>query len=74
MKKIQGISKQEQCQYLLLMYLFGMQEQLGIVDKRLYEGVVDYRTFVKLKNALQVYKQSCPNSLWMGDKKGESEV
>lgn len=75
MQKIPGISKQEQCQYLLLQYLYVVKRQLGINDKRIYEhGVMNVRTFAKLTDALNHFEQCSSTSQPCGAKKGASDT
>lgn len=73
MQKIPGISKQEQCQYLLLQYLFVVKRRLGIDDISIYrDGVMNSRTLKKLENTLSQYEQYSPSSLPCRAKKGAS--
>lgn len=75
MAKLLGISKQEQCQYLLLQYLFVVKERNGFSDYSVYrDGVMHKNTFLKLKQLARCLESSSHTDLPAAAKGGASVI
>lgn len=73
MKKRLEITIQEKREYKLLAYLFDVQQQYKISNRKLYLGnSIDAKTLKKLQEDLVAYNQLYVNTSNAVDKKGAS--
>lgn len=75
MTNLSGISKQVQCQYLLLQYVFEVKERYGFSDYSVYrDGVMHKKTFLKLKQIVRCQAASSHTDQTAAAKGGASVI
>lgn len=75
MTNLSGISKQVQCQYLLLQYVFEVTEQYGFSDRSVYQGGVMHKdSYRKLKRLAHSIDTRSHAALAAAAKKGASVI